>query len=222
MKKLRTLKDHPHIMNMMSIHVPHEAFYAEEAQFLQYIRGDKIIDSNQKVEHLYLILSGKAKICLIHVNGKSSIIDFINAGDYIGELSLLEVESVHKDVVAVCDTICVRVPFSSSKYTLTHDEQFLLGMSRYLGKKSLRRSYFHAKSQSYDLKTRLAAHILQLETDGIYHEKHTETAEFLGVSYRHLLHTMEQLTKEQALIRTQKGFQIDVEKLKSLAADILA
>lgn len=199
----------------------HPAFLSPQAQVTSYQRGDKIIDSNYDITHLYLILEGKAKICLIHENGKSSIIDFIQTGDFIGELTLLEAENTHKDVIAVTDCLCVRIPFSLAGYNLTHNSEFLLHLCRYLGKKSLRRSLFHAKSQSYELKHRLAAHILNLENDGIYHEKHTETAEYLGVSYRHLLYTMEQLRESGILISEKKGYRVDRAALQELATGIL-
>ena len=56
--------------------------------------------------------------------------------------------------------------------------------------------------------------------DGLYKEKHTETAEFLGVSYRHLLHTFKGFYSEGLLVKEGKKYRIDLINLESLAKDI--
>jgi hypothetical protein len=78
----------------------------------------------------------------------------------------------------------------------------------------------YAKNQNYELKNRLASYILLTEYNGVYCEKHTETAEFLGVSYRHLLYTLQQFVKEQFITKQKGGYLIDYEKLRNLSKDV--
>jgi len=54
----------------------------------------------------------------------------------------------------------------------------------------------------------------------VYSEKHTETAEYLSVSYRHLLYTFKTFIDEGLLIKIKKGFEINEEPLATLAKDI--
>ena len=55
------------------------------------------------------------------------------------------------------------------------------------------------------------------EYNDIYSEKHTETAEYLGVSYRHLLYTFSLFRDEGLIFKEKKGFKINREGLMELA-----
>jgi hypothetical protein len=58
-----------------------------------------------------------------------------------------------------------------------------------------------------------------LSADGnFYKEKHTEVCEYLGVSYRHLLHVLAQLCKTDIIEKQSPGYIIrDRERLEKLA-----
>lgn len=183
-------------------------------------RNEKIIKYNRDVEHLHFLISGKAKIYMIHEDGKQSLIQFLNSGDFIGELTLLGVEDTPKDVVAISECICLSFPLISSKDELLLNNDFLQILCKYIGKKMLKRTEMYAKNQNYELKNRLASYILLTEYNGIYCEKHTETAEFLGVSYRHLLYTFQQFVKDQFITKQKVGYLIDYEKLRNLSEDV--
>ena len=104
-----------------------------------------------------------------------------------------------------------------AKSILLNDSDFMLQVSQYIGTKLIERTWFNAKQQHYELKHRLAAYILLCECDGLYNEKHTQTAEYLAVSYRHLLHTLSQMKEEGILKKEKKGFSFDREALENLA-----
>ncbi|MFA0815725.1 MAG: transcriptional regulator YeiL [Anaerofustis sp.] len=193
----------------------------EVTETVRFLSGETIISSQHSVDYLYLMRQGKAKICLTHENGKLSIIEFIGSGEYLGELTFLGIETQPKDVIALTECICLRVPMTYAMKQFSSDADFLFALSQYLGKKLMRRSWFQSKMQSYELKNRLAAHILLLETDGIYREKHTETAEYLGVSYRHLLYTFKEFLDDGFLVKAKQGYLVNREKLEPLSADIL-
>ncbi|MFD1901903.1 cyclic nucleotide-binding domain-containing protein [Enterococcus termitis] len=55
---------------------------------------------------IFFLIDGRAKIYKIHENGKRSLLQFLAAGDFIGELSLLEVEEQVKDVQTIDRCIC--------------------------------------------------------------------------------------------------------------------
>lgn len=181
-----------------------------------FMPKERITKYNYVVDQLYYIVEGKAKIYMLHEDGKLSLIQFITAGDFIGELTFLGIEKQPKDVVAIGRCMCLAVPLRTAREVLLSDSRFLTILSRYLGEKLLRRTEFFARNQNYELKNRLAAYILFAENEGVYAEKHTETAEFLGISYRHLLYTLKIFQEEGALQKQEKGYRINYEKLKLL------
>jgi len=71
---------------------------------------------------------------------------------------------------------------------------------------------------SNPLENRLAAFIILSADDNFYKEKHTEVCEYLGVSYRHLLHVLAQLCKKNIIEKQSQGYIIrDRECLEKLA-----
>lgn len=192
----------------------------DELQVKRFTPNSYIVNAYHPMKDMFLLVQGKAKIYMIHEDGKRSLIQFLQKGDLIGELTLLQLEKQQKDVIAIDSCVCLSIPIEIvSKYLLT-DSKFLLFLTRYLGAKLLKRTEFFAKNQNYELKSRLAAYLLQMECNGIYKEKHTHTAEFLGISYRHLLYTLNELVKEQYIQKTKLGYEIDRDKLMQLAKDI--
>ncbi|WP_249599365.1 helix-turn-helix domain-containing protein, partial [Peribacillus frigoritolerans] len=66
--------------------------------------------------------------------------------------------------------------------------------------------HLHTDMQEYERKNRLAKYILQIENDGCFQAKHTETAEYVGGSYRHLLYTLNQFHEEGLLEKKGRGY----------------
>jgi CRP-like cAMP-binding protein len=62
------------------------------------------------------------------------------------------------------------------------------------------------------LDTRLAHFILTTSPNGIYREKHTEVAEYLGVTYRHLLYVIAKFVKSGILEKSEQGYFIKNER----------
>lgn len=194
----------------------------EELAYLTiFTKGERLIRYNSGTDMLYILLEGKAKIYLLHEDGKQAIVHFVQAGELIGELSLLEVEERTKDVIAQTQCVCLAISLETSREQLLQDVLFLQQLSYYLAKKVLNRTERFSEGLNYPLINRLAAFILYTETDGFYHEKHTEVADYLGTSYRHLLYTFEQLREQQLLTKEKPGYRIQNRaKLVSLAKDI--
>lgn len=186
------------------------------AALFEFEPKEMVLNLGEDSEYLYFILQGRAKIYMVHENGKRSLLQFISNGDMIGELSLLEVEKQTKDIMAVDKLTCLVIPLSVARSVLLKDNQFMNYLSKYLAEKLLVRVNHFTSGQNYELKYRLATYILKVEVDGMYMEKQTETAEFLGVSYRHLFHTLKQFQQLGLLIKEGKKYRIHKEELKKL------
>ena len=77
-----------------------------------------------------------------------------------------------------------------------------------MSQKTLRDVQNYSRNQTYPLKTKLAAFILMTSRNGFYRERHTETAAYLGVSYRHLLYVLAEFVSEGVLEKTKSGYHI--------------
>lgn len=181
---------------------------------------DYIVRNSNNLSQLHLLIHGTAKISVTHEDGGSSIIYFLKPKELIGELTLLGIERETKDVIAMGTCISLSIPMTIAEEKLLEDTQFLLKISRYIGTKLLDRTWFNVKQQHYSLKPRLAAYILLCANNNLYSEKHTQTAEYLGVSYRHLLHTFQSLREEGIISKEKKGYTFDQEALELLAKQL--
>lgn len=189
----------------------------DHAVYLSFEKKENIVGASRPLDQLYFLLSGRAKISLTHEDGKRSIVHFVEAGEFIGELTLIGVEKDPKEVTCLTPCVCLALEIDRARDLILIDPDFLLTLSQYIGRKLLVRTWTLAKQQAYELRFRLASYILMTECDGIYDERHTETAEYLGVSYRHLLQTLQAFREEGLLQKTKSGFEINKAGLAELA-----
>ena len=121
-------------------------------------------------------------------NGKVSLINFIQAPSFIGELGLIGVESVTKTVEVMEDCICLALPLKDCQHLLLQDATFLQKLCKFIGEKTITRTESYAKNNSYPFENRLAAFILLTEQNNSYIENILRFLEYLNVSYRHLIY----------------------------------
>ena len=76
------------------------------------------------------------------------------------------------------------------------------------------------EQQTQELKVRLAKLLLEVSINNDYHEKHTEIAEYLGVSYRHFMHTFKYFKEGDLVTKNKKGYIINPKRLKSLINEL--
>ncbi len=171
-------------------------------------KNEFIVHQSITPEKLFFLISGKAKIKMTLENGKISLIDFISAPSYIGELTLLAIEDTPKDVIAHTNCVLFALPLKENQTQLLENPTFMKNLAVFLGKKALHRTETLTKSLNLPFQTRLARFILLTEEDGIYHEKHTEVAEYLHVSYRHLLFVLHDFTQKGILEKNGRNYAI--------------
>ena len=81
-----------------------------------------------------------------HKNGKVSLINFIQAPSFIGELGLIGVESVTKAVEVIEDCICLAPPFKDCQHLLLQDATFLQKLCKFIGEKTITRTKITPKT----------------------------------------------------------------------------
>lgn len=174
----------------------------------EYQRDEWIIQEGMRPDFLFYVMEGKAKIYITHQNGKVSLINFINANDYIGEMELLNDVYYSKGIQASTKTICFALPFHHYREQLLEDAKFLRELTKFLSVKATTMAAKYSQSLAFPLENRLADFILQTADKGIYKEKHVTVCDYLGVSYRHLLHVLTQFCEKNYLQKQGRVYQI--------------
>lgn len=187
----------------------------------EYSRDEWLIQEGKRPLYLFYVIEGKAKIYVTHQNGKVSLLHFINANDYIGEMELLNEVYYTKGIQASTKTICFAIPFHNCREKLLEDVVFLRELTKFLSMKATKMAAKYSKSLSFPLENRLAEFIIQTSDDGIYKEKHVTVCEFLGVSYRHLMHVIAQFCQKGYLIKEGRSYRIDQYQSLYELAEIL-
>lgn len=189
------------------------------AQLHRFEADEFILSEGQTPDYLYFVVEGQAKVYITHSNGKVSLVNFLNAPCLIGEMELLNAQKDAIGVQALLTVTCIALPIQQFRKTLLSDSIFLRELCIYLSKKATINSRIYTHNMSYPLENRLARFIQLTAHGDIYSEKHTEAAEYLAVTYRHLLYVIASFVKEGILQKTTIGYKIlDHEALNSLAS----
>ena len=190
-------------------------------QVFQFERGEFIFKEGSHPEYIYYLVEGKAKLYVTHKNGKVSLVNFLQAPTFMGEVELLHAESSSKGIQTATKVTCLAIPIHACKDKLLTDATFLRYLCIFLSKKMTMISTKYTKNQAYPLENRLAAFILMSADQNFYKEKHTEVCEYLGVSYRHLLYVLAQLCEANIIEKQSRGYIIqDKERLQKLAKEV--
>lgn len=153
------------------------------------------------LETCYYITSGTVKIYIDHENGKRSIIDFIGKNQWLGELSIFCDEENIKENKVVEDIECYEFKIEEIRKLCLENPEISFYFAAYIGDKLLKRSYRMSESLNYPLDRKLAKFILEFENNSIYNLPHTDTSEYLNVSYRHILHVIKKFCDKEILIK---------------------
>ena len=198
------------------------SFNAEPfVKLIHFDVDDEITKEGEIPEHLFYLVSGQAKLFLTLPNGKRTLIDFFNAPCFIGEMELLGVHTHSISVQALVPCVCLALPLDLCRTQLLNDMLFLRKLSLYLGNKNMRNVASLAETKTYPLTNRLASFILLAAPNGHYKEMHGNAAEYLGVSYRHLLFVLADFVQKAYLEKTDKGYRImNKEALVNLTSEM--
>lgn len=69
----------------------------------RYPKGSIIVQQNASGDTFYIVISGRAKVTLLNVDGKEIVLAVLKEGDFFGELSLLDNEPRSASVIIMED-----------------------------------------------------------------------------------------------------------------------
>ncbi|MBO0413265.1 cyclic nucleotide-binding domain-containing protein [Enterococcus hulanensis] len=215
MKKENYDESNKHSLNHLQLPFLTETIL-RQSFIIDYDRNEKIVSQTTKLDYLYIILEGKARIIQQEANGKNLILQFLETGDFIGEQTLVKAEAMPKDVIAIDSVRCLAIPMGVVESTLMKQPEFPTFIAQYIGKKLLLRMTHFSNAQTFELKYRLAALLVEVAVNDQYSENNTQIADYLGVSYRHLTHTFKYLRDNGYIEKNKGGYLIDQKKLHEL------
>ncbi len=185
---------------------------------VKFDSAENILYEGEKPDSLYYLINGRAKLFLSHENGRISLINFLNAPCFVGEMELLGAQEAANGVIAITPCTCYKIHTNNCRDKILNDTKFLRYLCLFLSQKAISNTYNYSKNQSYPLEVRLANFILLTSCNQMYREKHTEAAEFLGVTYRHLLYVLADFVKRGYLKKNKQGYYIqDLSALRKIA-----
>ena len=192
-------------------------------------KNEHICREDEKLNFLFFLVKGKAKVYTTLSNGKSLLLCFYDDFKLLGDVEIINLENASSNVQVIEDTYCLAISLTSVSLYLLNDAKFLRFICSSLGGKLNRCSKNSSINLLYPLENRLASYILATgervdnneERIIKFNENLTEIAELLGTSYRHLLRTLNSLSCKGAIMKKSNYFQVLDEKiLKKLAADL--
>ena len=183
--------------------------------------GEYLCRQGQAENKLYYVIKGRCKILINQPNGKTSLVSYVQAPAFVGELEMLQSQKESHDVAATSSVTAFVIDVSGCRKRLLQDVTFLQTLCIFLSQKTLQTSLAHSKNDSFRLEIRLADFILKNASHGIYSEPHTETCQFFGVSYRHLLYVIADFVDKGYLQKQGRKYIIsDKEGLLALAGEM--
>ena len=162
----------------------------QAAQLYLFPAKSIIVQAPDRPRNLLYLVKGKTKLYDTLANGKVSLIDFFTPPCFIGEMELIDPKSPSFTVQAIEDCWCLALPMVRYQQQLLQDTTFLRSVCQYLGRKNARNIRTFSQNQAFTLSQRLAGFILLTANNEKYEEKHSQVAQYLGVSYRHLLYVL--------------------------------
>lgn len=190
-------------------------------KIVHFESGETIFREGESADCLYYLVAGRVKIMMTQANGKQTLNGFLDAPTFIGEMELLGVREETNSVTAVLPCTCYRIDSRACSAQLLCDAKFLQRLCIDMAQRFVKEAENFSKNLSYPAEVRLAQFILLSSNDGIYREKHTEVAAYLGITYRHYMYVLAGFVKRGILQKTSQRYRIlDADALARLANEV--
>ena len=203
-----------------------EIFINDVTKHMKLLKFDKY--EEEDLEYLLFFIQGKAKVFKTLPNGRNLLLAFYNSIRVIGDIEIVKNQSATSTIQALSTCYCLAIPMKKARLELTNDRKFLKFTCESLAEKLAAVSMNSSINLLYPLENRLASYINEFltndEDSNIYidfDENLVNIAELLGSSYRHLLRTLNTLSKKGVLEKEDGKYKvINKVLLEELAGDL--
>ena len=177
-----------------------------EARF--YEAGEVLIHVGGYIDHMLLITEGRAKVCRYGANGRSLVLSYASSGLMENLEALCGIQNATASVEAMTDLTCLAIPWRANEAYLRGNPVFLNILCRGLAEKLLHADSHVSSAALRSCEGRLCSYLLEFSYKGLFSELLTETASYVGISYRHMLRILNQLCGEGLLEKGPSGYRI--------------
>lgn len=182
---------------------------AEGCMCFRFHKGETIFLEGMPMEYLFLVVRGKAKVCVSTENGKDFLLTHYVSRGMIGDVELMTDSYVAiTSIITISEFECIGIPYQKYTGTLRANVTFLNRVGFELSKKLIRTTMSCKSTALYSAEARLSACLLEIVEDGMVNEPLTDLASIVGTSYRHMQRLMKQLCEKGVLKKTASGYQI--------------
>lgn len=187
----------------------------------EYDKGEYIIRNTDQLTRVLYLVKGTAKLYGFHKNGRQSLINFFTPTSFFGVPELFEENKRPFPLVAQTKCRFIEIDTKNCRARLLQDAQFLKFCCSMALKQNVAQNRKYMSLTAYPSRNNFAACLLLLQNDGILSVKYTEIAEYLTISYRHLMQLISEMCGEHILERVPGGLKIlDWGKVRALAGEI--
>ncbi|NLI52713.1 MAG: transcriptional regulator YeiL [Clostridiales bacterium] len=187
----------------------------------QYDKNEYIIQSDEPLKRLCYLVGGTAKLYVFHKNGKQTLVNFFTPPCILGESELFDDTKQPFPLQALTLCTVIEVDTRRCKPLLLSDATFLRNLCIMTAKKSVAQNKKYTNLVSYPSENNFASYLLLTQCDGIFCERYTETADYLGISYRHLMFLISNMCASGILERIPGGLRIkNFEQIQKLTNEM--
>lgn len=177
-------------------------------QLITFKKGELLCEQENAIQHILIIISGKVKVYTMTPDGKTLLFCFNGRGTMVGEVELMIGGAATSTLCAVQTVECLSLPFDVYGDELRNNPRFLYKASCAMAEIIARSTKNDSLNILYPLEERLKSYILMSSDDDWFDENLMETAQFLGVSYRHLLRMINKFCEWGYLRKEVKGYRM--------------
>ncbi len=213
---------------MLVKHQLTDIFTEKSVAYLSIRKFDKkevVLYDKEEFSVLSIVIEGRLKVVPSSMEGKSTLIDYIEKGAVLGEIEYFcETQNIHT-VEACKETILLDIPFCIIEEELKYHAPFLLFMCNRLSQKLSSLSISHSKQLLMSTKTLLCKYILELSEQYGTEKipiKYIEIAQRIGKSDRHVHRVMSELIKDEMVAKEERGYIriLNMEQLYNMIKEI--
>ncbi|HML68854.1 MAG TPA: Crp/Fnr family transcriptional regulator [Clostridia bacterium] len=179
------------------------------AVLIRFERCEWMLLAEQEISYLYVMLSGKAKVCMSDASGRNLLLCYYVSEGIMGDVELMmgRHEAISA-VQAVSAVECIGLPLSVYAPALFSHLPFVLRAAKGLAIKLHDSVASTSEIILRPFEARLSSYLLQSAQGGVFSERLIDVAEQLGVSYRHLLRALKALCEEGVLEKRKDGYHV--------------
>lgn len=175
----------------------------------QYEKGETVLMEGMTMDYLYIVMKGKAKVCVSTEYGRDLLLSWYVEEGVIGDVELMSNGFLAStSVTTLSEFECIGIPYQSYGNALRQNTVFLNKIGLELSKKLIKTTMNCKSAALYSAETRLCICLLEASDGDMIRIPLTELASAAGTSYRHMQRIMRQLCNSNILRKNKNGYQI--------------